>query len=113
MRTCPSCGGIVGRDCFNPIECAMIGHAQEQQRMRVMQDLIDSNNRLIKLQERANEVGLEEAINYSMQTVPVLQLEYDRLKEAKDLLEKVYGHAEFEDKVLEQRIKEFIKQEIG
>jgi hypothetical protein len=24
MRTCPSCGGIIGRDCFNPIECAEI-----------------------------------------------------------------------------------------
>jgi hypothetical protein len=21
---CPSCGGIIGRDCFNPIECAWI-----------------------------------------------------------------------------------------
>lgn len=24
MRSCPSCGGIIGRDCFNPIECAQI-----------------------------------------------------------------------------------------
>ena len=31
---CPSCGGIVGRDCFNPEECAAIGHAQEQQHRR-------------------------------------------------------------------------------
>lgn len=24
MKSCPSCGGIIGRDCFNPIECAQI-----------------------------------------------------------------------------------------
>lgn len=24
MKTCPSCGGKLGRDCFNPIECAWI-----------------------------------------------------------------------------------------
>lgn len=24
MSRCPSCGGILGRDCFNPIECAQI-----------------------------------------------------------------------------------------
>jgi len=24
MKTCPSCGGLIGRDCFNPVECAWI-----------------------------------------------------------------------------------------
>lgn len=24
MERCPSCGGILGRDCFNPVECANI-----------------------------------------------------------------------------------------
>lgn len=24
MTTCPSCGGLLGRDCFNPQECAEI-----------------------------------------------------------------------------------------
>lgn len=24
MKHCSSCGGILGRDCFNPIECAQI-----------------------------------------------------------------------------------------
>jgi len=28
-RACPSCGGIVGRDCFNPMECAIITHREE------------------------------------------------------------------------------------
>ncbi len=27
MRTCQSCGGVIGRDCFNPIECMMITQA--------------------------------------------------------------------------------------
>jgi len=30
--TCQSCGGIIGRDCFNPQECAWIGQQQEQAR---------------------------------------------------------------------------------
>lgn len=30
-RICPSCGGIVGRDCFNPVECAHITEMQNQQ----------------------------------------------------------------------------------
>lgn len=34
MRTCPSCGGIVGRDCFNPVECAQITESQNQQHDR-------------------------------------------------------------------------------
>jgi len=31
MRHCPSCGGIIGKDCFNPIECAEITERQAQQ----------------------------------------------------------------------------------
>ncbi len=26
MKHCPSCGGIIGRDCFNPVECANISN---------------------------------------------------------------------------------------
>jgi hypothetical protein len=33
-RVCPSCGGIVGRDCFNPVECASISEMQAQQHDR-------------------------------------------------------------------------------
>lgn len=28
-RICQSCGGIVGRDCFNTVECAMITSRME------------------------------------------------------------------------------------
>jgi hypothetical protein len=26
MSHCTSCGGVIGRDCFNPVECAQITH---------------------------------------------------------------------------------------
>ena len=31
MATCQSCGGIIGRDCFNPEECAWITQQQANQ----------------------------------------------------------------------------------
>lgn len=31
MATCPSCGGIIGRDCFNPQECAWITQQMNHQ----------------------------------------------------------------------------------
>lgn len=38
MATCNGCGGVVGRDCWNPIECEQIAHQMEQdQRMSVDQ----------------------------------------------------------------------------
>lgn len=27
MSVCQSCGGVIGRECFNPVECAMITQA--------------------------------------------------------------------------------------
>lgn len=34
MNRCPSCGGIIGRDCFNPSECAWITEQQNRQHDR-------------------------------------------------------------------------------
>lgn len=31
MRNCPSCGGLIGRDCFNPVECAWITQSMNEQ----------------------------------------------------------------------------------
>lgn len=31
MATCSSCGGVLGRDCFNPQECAEITQQMEHQ----------------------------------------------------------------------------------
>jgi hypothetical protein len=51
MAHCPSCGGILGRDCFNPIECADISNRMngyeiqelEYQISVLKQTLIDNN----------------------------------------------------------------------
>jgi hypothetical protein len=51
MSQCPSCGGIIGRDCFNPIECAEISsridsyniQELEYQISVLKQTLIDNN----------------------------------------------------------------------
>jgi hypothetical protein len=29
MATCSGCGGIIGRDCFNPVECEQISHEMD------------------------------------------------------------------------------------
>lgn len=39
MKTCPSCGGIIGQDCFNPDECAWITQAQEAAQRQKVDDL--------------------------------------------------------------------------
>lgn len=31
MATCQSCGGVIGRDCFNPQECQWIADQMDQQ----------------------------------------------------------------------------------
>lgn len=31
MATCPSCGGVIGRDCFNTYDCAQITEANNIQ----------------------------------------------------------------------------------
>ncbi len=30
MSLCPSCGGVLGRDCYNPTECAQISLQSDQ-----------------------------------------------------------------------------------
>lgn len=44
MSTCPSCGGILGRDCFNPQECAWI--------IQSMQAEMSANQAVRPLEER-------------------------------------------------------------
>ena len=36
-RICPSCGGVLGRDCFNPRECAEITQLLEYDQYRQSQ----------------------------------------------------------------------------
>ena len=30
-RICNGCGGVVGRDCFNPVECEWISHSMDME----------------------------------------------------------------------------------
>lgn len=39
MALCNSCGGVLGRDCFNPVECAQIGFQIEQEKHHQQQSL--------------------------------------------------------------------------
>lgn len=34
MSTCQSCGGLVGRDCYNPSECAWISQRMQEEEQR-------------------------------------------------------------------------------
>ena len=45
MSYCPSCGGFLGRDCFNPEECAYISHIQEQKEIQ------EQMNRIRRMEE--------------------------------------------------------------
>lgn len=62
MSRCPSCEGIIGRDCFNPSECAEIGWQQEHHRRRARQDHTDQLFSLIaNLTERVEALEKREA----------------------------------------------------
>lgn len=57
MRSvCNGCGGIVGRDCFNPSECEWIARQQEAQHIAEMaqgpllQELADLRKRVAELE---------------------------------------------------------------
>lgn len=63
MRTCPSCGGVIGRDCFNPEECAWIEQQQSQQAQHdQQQQTLSLEERFTALEERVLE--LEKQIRF-------------------------------------------------
>jgi hypothetical protein len=49
--TCSSCGGVVGRDCFNPQECAEISAMQAMQAQKQAMDAEFHINKLYELCE--------------------------------------------------------------
>jgi hypothetical protein len=55
MNICQSCGGVIGRDCFNPQECAWISQQMqvEQQVQQRLQPEIDAMKEVINRMERA------------------------------------------------------------
>ena len=58
MRCCPSCGGIIGRDCFNVAECAEISAAMNAQ-YAVEQYMSTSGQQHEKLQHANDQLRKE------------------------------------------------------
>lgn len=67
MNRCPGCGGVVGRDCFNPVECQQISISQQQyavydsyQALQTAQSLEaqvqELQQRVARLEEMLNEI---------------------------------------------------------
>lgn len=55
---CNGCGGVVGRDCYNPRECEQITHSQEHSLMIELQQLNHENARLkARIAELEKDVG--------------------------------------------------------
>lgn len=48
-RICPGCGGVVGRDCFNPQECVNIGNAMEEDRLQRRETLQRNESEINRL----------------------------------------------------------------
>ncbi len=52
MKTCPSCGGIIGQDCFNPEECAWIAQQQTNiHNIKLQRQLKDLEERIEQLEK--------------------------------------------------------------
>lgn len=63
MSTCNGCGGVVGRDCFNPQECEWISHQQEARHMaeQYAPDTQELEQRMDALEHKVS--GIEVGIN--------------------------------------------------
>lgn len=68
MRTCPSCGGVIGRDCFNPVECAHISNSIQEDHINRLEALAATEKHFLDLtkeeQEARNEYDLKEMKMY-------------------------------------------------
>jgi len=58
MARCNSCGGVLGRDCFNPMDCAMISAREDSYERQRLYTTEEKLNRLIEiLQEKGIDVS--------------------------------------------------------
>lgn len=58
--TCNSCGGVLGRDCFNPQECAWITQQMEADQQRQYECArVDTDHRLTALENENAELRAE------------------------------------------------------
>ncbi len=92
MAVCQSCGGIIGRDCFNPMECAIITARENSQREGQINNTENSVNELWRqfdaLKEHLIALGIINAqdMDYIMIPSPQPSLEYHRVnKNEEDL----------------------------
>ena len=74
MKICHGCGGVVGRDCFNPIECEQITRSMAAE----YQTSPDYNSQINSLQ---NE-------NYKLKEINAEVIKH--LKHATELIEEIY-----------------------
>lgn len=56
MRTCQSCGGIIGQECFNPGACAEIAFAQDQQQRHDLEARIQNLERIYEESRFADNI---------------------------------------------------------
>ena len=59
MAHCPSCGGIIGRDCFNPVECAQITASMQNNNYELELQIDRLEREIIMLRDFIKSNGLE------------------------------------------------------
>ena len=77
MNRCPSCGGLIGRDCFNPVECARITENLRQQDYQsadsqIIQQLQNEINHLREVEIPHVEDKLSIALDLIKETIDKL-----------------------------------------
>lgn len=78
MSRCPTCGGVLGRDCFNPIECAQISdrdnayylHVAEKKIAILISVLIENGIEVPDLESQAPEQILTSNLDNSNDYLP-------------------------------------------
>jgi len=70
---CPSCGGVLGLDCFNPVECAQIGNNNSGQEIQMLEHQVAVLKRAL-IENGINipqlEPGREESRNECLSDLP-------------------------------------------
>lgn len=87
MRHCDSCGGVLGRDCFNPIECAQITRSMEQD---TSQDLARANSKYNTLLSTVKAMREAQKSYFSTRTSEALTDSKRLEKQVDKLIEEEY-----------------------
>lgn len=85
MSRCNSCGGIIGKDCFNPVECAYISEQQATQhdRNHYQEGYEAAHSELQSLlKEKEEEITqLKAALSKAQSKITELFIENEELKQ--------------------------------